>query len=71
MRQEKVRAPHRRREPLLEEGASEEPVRWLLVNEVGWGLPHGLAEIVAALLAGYLVVGIRGWIAARLRPRHD
>ena len=70
MRQ-KIRASHRRREPLGREGTSEAPARWLLVNEAGWGVPHGLAEMLAALLAGYLVVGIRGWIAARLLSRRN
>jgi len=68
MRQ-KIRATDRRRVPDGEDGGSEPPARWLMNNEAGWGVPHGLGGMLAALVAGYLVVGIRGWIAARLRAR--
>lgn len=65
MRQ-KNRAHYRRRES-LGPATSEEPAQWLMRNEAGWGLPHGLDGMLAALLVGYLLVGLRGWIAARLR----
>ena len=68
MRQ-KIRTPHRRLEPLGPEGTSESPARWLLAYETGAGIPHGLGGILAALLAGYLLVEIRGWIKALLRSR--
>ena len=42
----------------------QDPTRWLIANEAGWGVPHGPDGMLALLAFGYLTVGIRTWIAA-------
>jgi len=43
--------------------------QWVLANEVGWGLPHGLVAILAGIVVGERVVV---WAIERaLRRRGD
>jgi hypothetical protein len=54
-------------EDLIPTGQS--PARWLLANEAGWGVPHGLVGMAAALVAGYAMAGLGRWATARLSSR--
>lgn len=49
--------------------AGQSPERWLLANEAGWGVPHGLFGMLAALVAGYATAGLRRWVAGHLGAR--
>ena len=42
---------------------------WVLANEVGWGLPHGLVAILAATIVGErVVVGVVARLLQRRPP---
>ena len=45
----------RRPEPVA---SGQDPAEWLLVNETGWGMPHGLLAMVAAAVVGARVIGL-------------
>ena len=45
----------RRPEPVA---SGQDPAEWLLVNETGWGMPHGLLAMVAAAVVGARVIAI-------------
>jgi hypothetical protein len=48
---------------------SQSPARWLLANEAGWGIPHGLLGMAAALAAGYATAGLGRWVGGHLGAR--
>jgi hypothetical protein len=35
----------------------QDPAEWLLVNETGWGMPHGGLAVLAAGLVGAFAIG--------------
>ena len=43
----------RRPEPVA---SGQDPAEWLLVNETGWGMPHGLLAMVAAAVVSVRVI---------------
>jgi uncharacterized membrane protein SpoIIM required for sporulation len=68
----KLRAPGRPppRRPARRKG--QPTADWLLENEVGWGLPHGIVALLAALVVaargiGWQVRRVAAWAARRGR----
>ena len=51
MRQKTRMSLRRRRRP-DPVATGQDPAEWLLVNETGWGMPHGLLAMVAAAVVG-------------------
>jgi hypothetical protein len=71
MRQ-KTRGRVRRRSPSAANGPTTDPAEWILVNETGWGLPHGWIVLLAALFVGIRVLvrlAADGWTRISAGPR--
>lgn len=51
MRQKTGMSIRRRRRP-DPVATGQDPAEWLLVNETGWGTPHGIVALIAAAVVG-------------------
>jgi hypothetical protein len=63
--------PTRRRVASDGNAAADEvgTAEWVLANEVGWGLPHGLVAILAGIVVGERVIAPA--IARAIRRRRE
>lgn len=58
MRQ-KTRMSLRRRHRPDPVATGQDPAEWLLVNETGWGMPHGIVALIAAAVVVARAIGFR------------
>jgi hypothetical protein len=58
----------RRQDPVA---AGQDPAEWLLLNETGWGMPHGGLALLAAAVVGARVIGIYLGRRSDARSRRD
>ena len=70
MRQ-KTRLSLRRRGRPDPVAAGQDPAEWLLVNETGWGMPHGLLAMVAAAVVGIRAIAFYLDRRSAAHPRRD
>lgn len=46
--------------------AGQDPAEWVLINEIGWGMPHWLVAAIAGL---FVLVKAVGWLYGRTADR--
>jgi hypothetical protein len=68
MRQKTRPSTRRRRRPERLGGAGQDPAEWVLVNETGWGMPHYLVAVIAAL---FVLARVVGWLLGGRGPDAD
>ena len=70
MRQ-KTRTSLRKRRRPDPVATGQDPAEWLLVNETGWGMPHGGLAVIAAAVVGARAIGFYLGRRSAARSRRD
>ena len=70
MRQKTRMSLRRRRRP-DPVATGQDPAEWLLVNETGWGMPHGIVALIAAAVVVARAIGFHLDRRPAARSRRD